>query len=75
MKKIISLIMIIISLTTFAQQKSKVKVVNEKDPVCGMNTAQFLKDTAVYQKKIYGFCSSNCKTEFKKNPKKYRTKK
>ena len=44
--------MIIISLTTFAQQKSKVKVVNEKDPVCGMNTAQFLKDTAVYQKKI-----------------------
>ncbi|MGV0920018.1 YHS domain-containing protein [Empedobacter falsenii] len=75
MKKILTLTFFIISLSIFAQQKLKVKVVNEKDPICGMNTAQFLTDTAIYQKKIYGFCSKSCKVEFKKNPKKYVKKK
>lgn len=75
MKKILSLTFFIISFSIFAQQKLKVKVVNEKDPICGMNTAQFLTDTAIYQKKIYGFCSKSCKVEFKKNPKKYMKKK
>lgn len=73
MKKILTLTFFIISFSIFAQQK--VKVVNEKDPICGMNTAQFLTDTAIYQKKIYGFCSKSCKVEFKKNPKKYVKKK
>ena len=75
MKKILTLTFFIISFSIFAQQKLKVKVVNEKDPICGMNTAQFLTDTASYQKKIYGFCSKSCKVEFKKNPKKYVKKK
>ncbi|WP_291120102.1 YHS domain-containing protein [Empedobacter sp. UBA7248] len=75
MKKILTLTFFIISFSIFAQQKVKVKVVNEKDPICGMNTAQFLTDTAIYQKKIYGFCSKSCKVEFKKNPKKYVKKK
>ncbi|MDN5397107.1 MAG: YHS domain-containing protein [Chryseobacterium sp.] len=30
-----------------------------------------MKDTAVYKGKTYGFCSSLCKDEFKKNPEKY----
>jgi YHS domain-containing protein len=46
-------------------------VVNEEDPICGMKTAKFLKDTAVYKGKTYGFCNKLCKEEFKKNPKKY----
>ncbi len=75
MKKILTLTFFIISFSIFAQQKVKVKVVNKKDPICGMNTAQFLTDTAIYQKKIYGFCSKSCKVEFKKNPKKYVKKK
>lgn len=48
-----------------------VQVVNEEDPVCKMKTAQYLKDTAVYKNKIYGFCSSGCKETFKKTPEKY----
>lgn len=51
-----------------------VKVINADDPVCHMKTAEFIKDTAVYKRKIYGFCSDHCKTEFKKNPVKYAVK-
>jgi YHS domain-containing protein len=40
--------------------------VNEEDPICGMKTAKFLKDTAVYKGKTYGFCNKLCKEEFKK---------
>ena len=50
------------------------RVVNAEDPVCHMNTDQYLKDTAVYKGKNYGFCSSLCKKEFKKNPAKYAAK-
>ena len=51
-----------------------VKVINADDPVCHMKTAEFIKDTAVYKRKIYGFCSDHCKAEFKKNPVKYAVK-
>ncbi|MGN7865249.1 YHS domain-containing protein [Chryseobacterium sp. 22458] len=51
-----------------------IQVVNEEDPVCHMKTAEFLKDTAVYKNKTYGFCSSYCKEEFKQNPEKYAQK-
>lgn len=54
-----------------ASQKLNVKVVNEEDPICGMKTAQFLKDTTVYKGKTYGFCNKLCKDQFKKEPKKY----
>ncbi|WP_027380372.1 YHS domain-containing protein [Chryseobacterium daeguense] len=51
-----------------------VKVVNEEDPICHMKTDEYTKDTAVYKNKTYGFCSSYCKDEFKKNPEKYAQK-
>jgi len=36
-----------------------------------MKTAEYLKDTAVYKGQVYGFCSSHCKDEFKKQPENY----
>lgn len=48
-----------------------IKVVNALDPICQMKTAEYLKDTAVFKGKTYGFCSDHCKKEFKKNPAKY----
>lgn len=52
-------------------KKLEVRVVNELDPICNMNTAEFLKDTAQYKCETYGFCSSYCKDEFLKSPEKY----
>ena len=77
MKHILSAALVAVSLLSYSQETKKapaklnVKVVNEEDPICGMKTAQFLKDTAVYKGKTYGFCNKLCKEEFKKNPKKY----
>lgn len=50
---------------------SNVKVINKLDPVCQMPTSKHLKDTLTYDGKLYGFCSSNCKEEFKANPKNF----
>lgn len=55
-------------------EKLNVAVVNAEDPICGMKTAEFLKDTANYKGKTYGFCNSMCKDEFKKEPEKYAVK-
>ncbi len=55
-------------------EKLNVKVVNAEDPICGMKTAEHLKDTANYKGKTYGFCNSMCKDEFKKDPEKYAVK-
>ena len=69
--------MVAVSLLSYSQETKKapaklnVKVVNEEDPICGMKTAQFLKDTLTYNKKLYGFCGTHCKEAFKKEPKKY----
>ena len=41
------------------------------DPICKMKVSNNSKDTVIYKKKVYVFCSSFCKEEFKKNPKKY----
>ena len=77
MKHILSAALVAVSLLSYSQETKKapaklnVKVVNEEDPICGMKTAKFLKDTAVYKGKTYGFCNKLCKEEFKKNPKKY----
>ncbi|MCG2794257.1 MAG: YHS domain-containing protein [Weeksellaceae bacterium] len=54
-----------------AKDLKNIKVVNAEDPICHMKTADFLKDTADYKGKKYGFCSEHCKAEFKKNPEKY----
>ncbi|MCO6564169.1 MAG: YHS domain-containing protein [Apibacter sp.] len=53
---------------------SNVNIVNELDPVCEMPTSNNLNDTLNYQGKLYGFCSSHCKEEFKRNPRKYMSK-
>lgn len=42
---------------------------NKKDPTCGMPTTAGISDTAHYDKHVFGFCSSECKAEFLKNPK------
>lgn len=54
-----------------SNELKNVKVANTEDPICKMQTADFLKDTVIYKGKIYGFCSDHCKAEFKKNPEKY----
>lgn len=41
---------------------------SKNDLVCGMPTSAGVSDTAHYKGKIYGFCSSECKAEFVKNP-------
>ena len=52
-------------------QKQNVKLANTVDPICTMKVSSSAKDTAVYKGKTYGFCSTYCKQEFKKDPKKY----
>ena len=52
-------------------EKLNVKVVNAEDPVCGMKTAEYLKDTANYKGKTYGFFNYMCKDKFKKSQEKY----
>ncbi|ALR31799.1 ATPase P [Chryseobacterium sp. IHB B 17019] len=49
----------------------KVRFANAEDPICHMKTEADMKDTAIYKNKTYGFCSTYCKDEFKKNPEKY----
>ncbi|MFY1045241.1 YHS domain-containing protein [Chryseobacterium sp. GP-SGM7] len=60
--------------TTTKTTVQKVKFANAVDPICNMPTESDMKDTAVYKNKTYGFCSSYCKDEFKKNPEKYAQK-
>ena len=42
-----------------------------KDLVCRMPVKAGVSDTAYYKEKLYGFCSTECKNEFKKNPEGY----
>ncbi len=58
------------------QNENKIKLnkdqlANKKDPICGMPAFKYLKDTAVYNKKIYGFCGTGCKVKFLKSPEEY----
>lgn len=53
------------------KELKNVVVFNSEDPICQMKTAEFLKDTAVFKDKIYGFCSDHCKSEFLKKPEAY----
>jgi YHS domain-containing protein len=42
------------------------------DPVCGMNVDEKKAvGSSSYADKTYYFCSSSCKNEFDKNPRKY----
>ncbi|MCW3162140.1 YHS domain-containing protein [Chryseobacterium oryctis] len=60
--------------TTVKSNTKSPKFVNAIDPICNMKTEDDMKDTAVYKNKTYGFCSTYCKDEFKKNPEKYAKK-
>jgi YHS domain-containing protein len=42
---------------------------NKKDPSCGMPTSAGISDTVHYENHVLGFCSTECKNEFLKNPK------
>lgn len=43
-----------------------------KDPVCNMElTQQSTAASSMYNDKIYGFCSTECKKQFDANPEKY----
>lgn len=44
-------------------------VANKKDPSCGMPVTAGISDTAHYDNKVFGFCSTECKNDFLKNPK------
>lgn len=44
---------------------------NKKDFSCGMPLTAGVGDTAQYKGKVYGFCSKECKDDFKKNPASY----
>lgn len=49
---------------------------SETDLYCGMPLKTgSIADTAIYDSKIYGFCSPECKAEFQKNPGQYVKKK
>jgi YHS domain-containing protein len=48
---------------------------SSKDLACGMPLKAGIDDTAHYKGKIYGFCSTECKDEFLKNPESHLSKK
>jgi YHS domain-containing protein len=48
-----------------------VKVDNSNDLVCGMPLTAGVGDTAHYNGKVYGFCSTGCKDKFVAKPTDY----
>ncbi len=42
---------------------------NKKDPSCGMPVTAGISDTTHYENLVLGYCSTECKNEFLKNPK------
>ncbi|MFN4285116.1 MAG: YHS domain-containing protein [Lacibacter sp.] len=53
------------------EQFKDVVFANEKDYICGMPVSAGVADTAHYNGKVYGFCATECKEEFLKNPEQY----
>jgi YHS domain-containing protein len=47
---------------------STVRFTKETDPICSMNLADGIADTAHYEGKIFGFCTAGCKDKFKQAP-------
>jgi len=55
---------------TAAEKTYAVSLVNnKKDPTCGMPVTAGISDTTHYENLVLGFCSTECKNEFLKNPK------
>ena len=48
-----------------------IKVDNTNDLVCGMALTAGIGDTAHYNGKVYGFCSTGCKVKFVGKPTDY----
>lgn len=59
------------NLMTSGVHLKNIKVFNAVDPICEMETADYLKDTINYKNEIYGFCSESCKNTFKNDTEKY----
>jgi len=58
------------TMDTTAEKRYAVSLVNnKKDPSCGMPVTAGISDTAHYENLVLGFCSTECKNEFLKNPK------
>jgi len=55
--------------TTLEKTYAVELVNNKKDPTCGMPVTAGISDTVHYENNILGFCSTECKNEFLKNPK------
>lgn len=53
----------------------EMKFANTTDYSCGMPVTAGVEDTAQYKGKVYGFCSTECKTDFLKHAEAYLTKK
>jgi YHS domain-containing protein len=47
---------------------AKLQFASTKDLSCGMPISAGLSDTTSYKGKLYGFCSSECKEDFLKDP-------
>jgi len=45
-----------------------IEFASKMDLACGMLLTAGIQDTALYKGKIYGFCSTDCKTDFLKTP-------
>lgn len=55
---------------TSAEKTYAISLVNnKKDPSCGMPVTAGISDTTHYENLVLGFCSTECKNEFLKNPK------
>lgn len=64
----------IMKMDTAVAQKDNFKQVvfdSKKDVVCGMPVTAGIADTTHYKRKVYGFCSAECKEEFLKSPAQY----
>jgi YHS domain-containing protein len=42
----------------------QLNIINEKDPICDMDTQKHLSDTALINGEIWGFCSIVCKEKY-----------
>jgi putative intracellular protease/amidase/YHS domain-containing protein len=49
----------------------KIQFANTRDFICNMPTSAGVADTAHYKGKVYGFCATACKDEFKQQPQAY----
>ena len=55
--------------TTLEKTYAVELVNNKKDPSCGMPVTAGIGDTTHYENLVLGFCYTECKNEFLKNPK------